>query len=88
MVSLVTEWIEQNGGIEWITTETQKRADRLYAAIDESKLFYCPNATASRSKINVVFRSKSHDDELENRFVKIAESQGLVGLKEHRSEGD
>ncbi len=87
MISLVTEWIQQNGGIHWITKATQDRADRLYATIDNSDLFYCPNALDSRSKMNVVFRSKTHDDTLESQFVKSAEAAGLVGLKGHRSAG-
>ncbi|NBV41647.1 3-phosphoserine/phosphohydroxythreonine transaminase [bacterium] len=77
-ISLVTQWIRENGGIKWIEAETSRRAESLYNAIEASELFYCPNEKAFRSKMNVVFRSKAHDDDLENRFVKQAESQGLI----------
>jgi len=87
IISLVTQWILENGGISWIEAQTARRAETLYASIDNSGMFYCPNRTEDRSKMNVVFRSKDHNDELENRFVKEAEAAGMIGLKGHRSAG-
>lgn len=87
IVSLVTQWILANGGISWIERETTRRANQLYTAIDNSDLFYCPNRKEDRSRMNVVFRSKTHDDALESRFVKEAEAAGMIGLKGHRSAG-
>jgi phosphoserine aminotransferase len=87
LVSLVTKWILDNGGIAWMEEQTSQRAARLYNAIDQSELFYCPNEVSVRSKMNVVFRTKAHDDALESRFVKEAEAQGMTGLKGHRSAG-
>ena len=87
IVSLVTQWILANGGIHWIEKETTQRASRLYQAIDASGMFYCPNRPEDRSKMNVDFRSKTHDDALESLFVKEAEALGMIGLKGHRSAG-
>ena len=87
LVSLVTEWMLSNGGIDWVQSQTESRAARLYSAIDNSDIFYCPNEPASRSPMNVVFRSKVHDEALESRFVKEAEEKGMTGLKGHRSAG-
>lgn len=87
VISLVTQWILGNGGIQWIENETSARAAKLYDAIDSSANFYAPVSGDDRSKMNVVFKAKSHDEAVESRFVKEAEATGLVGLKGHRSAG-
>jgi len=54
--------------------------------IDGSGGFYRGHAKLeSRSVMNVTFRLPTED--LENRFAKAAEAQGLIGLKGHRSVG-
>ena len=85
-VSLVLRWLEEEiGGLGKMEALNREKADLLYGAIDGSG-FYAGTAEAeSRSLMNVTFRLPS--EELEGRFVKEAASEGLGGLKGHRSVG-
>ncbi|MGE4170106.1 MAG: 3-phosphoserine/phosphohydroxythreonine transaminase [Candidatus Margulisiibacteriota bacterium] len=85
MIGLVLDWIESLGGLRGIENRNEEKATTLYNAIDASKLFYCPNEQAFRSKMNVVFRS--HKPELDEQFLKEASAAGLKELKGHRSVG-
>lgn len=58
----------------------------VYETIDESDGFYSsPISHADRSHMNVVFRLPTED--LEAQFIADAVSEGMVGLKGHRSVG-
>jgi phosphoserine aminotransferase len=82
----VLEWLEKRGGLEWMEKRNQAKADLLYGAIDQRADFYrAPVEKKSRSQMNVVFRLPS--PELEDKFVKAAEKENMVGLKGHRSVG-
>jgi phosphoserine aminotransferase len=86
MVSLVLKWLEDAGGVEAIYQRNQEKAALIYDEIDRSNGFYRGHAEKnSRSLMNVTFRLPS--EELEQKFVSEATSQGLVGLKGHRSVG-
>lgn len=86
MVSLVLKWLEDLGGVEAIYKHNQEKAALIYDAIDQSSGFYRGHAEKnSRSLMNVTFRLPS--TELEEKFVREATDQGLVGLKGHRSVG-
>lgn len=86
MVNLVLQWIENNGGLSAMEQHNQQKARLIYTAIDESGGFYrSPVAADSRSFMNIVFRLPKED--LEKKFVSDAATQGLVGLKGHRSVG-
>ena len=86
MVSLVLKWLEDQGGVEAIYKHNQEKAALIYDAIDQSSGFYQGHAEKnSRSLMNVTFRLPS--TELEEKFVREATDQGLVGLKGHRSVG-
>jgi phosphoserine aminotransferase len=88
IVGLVMEWIESEGGIAGIETRNSAKAKLLYDAIDGSGGFYkCPVETASRSKMNVVFRVAGGDEAVEKEFAKEAAAAGLVGTPGHRSVG-
>jgi len=87
LVGLVTEWIERQGGLVAIEKKNEEKANRLYDAIDKSGFYRAPVEKADRSRMNVVFRIKEGDEELEKRFVKESEASGLSGLKGHRSAG-
>ncbi len=87
MVALVMEWMADEGGIAAIQKRNEEKADLLYQAIDNSELFYCPVEPGSRSKMNVVFRAKGDDEELEARCIAAASAAGLKTLKGHRSVG-
>jgi phosphoserine aminotransferase len=86
LVNLVLGWIEAEGGLGAMERRNDDKAKRLYAAIEARPDYYrCPVETASRSKMNVVFRLPS--EALEEQFVQEATRAGMVGLKGHRSVG-
>jgi phosphoserine aminotransferase len=86
MVRNVLRWVEDQGGLPAMEARNRAKADRLYGVIEAFPDFYsCPVEPASRSVMNVVWRLPS--EELEARFVAEAKTQGMFGLKGHRSVG-
>ncbi|MCU0682048.1 MAG: 3-phosphoserine/phosphohydroxythreonine transaminase [Polyangiaceae bacterium] len=86
VVCLVLRWLADKGGLAAIEAESMRKADAVYAALDEFSSFYeAPVERASRSRVNVVFRMPS--PALEAKFFAGAEERGLVGLRGHRSVG-
>ncbi len=86
MTLLTLQWIKSIGGMKEIERRRDEKAGIIYSAIDSSGGYYkSPVDKASRSRMNVVWRLQSED--LEDKFIKEAEKQGLDGLKGHRSVG-
>ncbi|MCA9572830.1 MAG: 3-phosphoserine/phosphohydroxythreonine transaminase [Myxococcales bacterium] len=85
VVERVCAWIEAEGGVAEMARRTEARAQQLYGAIDASDFWTGRVQPASRSRMNVAFRTPSAD--LDARFVAEAEAAGLRGLKGHRSAG-
>jgi phosphoserine aminotransferase len=85
MVKLVTDWIIEQGGLEIIEEINDTKSECLYETLDSSSFYITPVESASRSKMNVVFRLPS--EELEAKFIREAAENGMVGLKGHRSVG-
>ena len=86
MISLVTDWVKDQGGLTAIEANNSRKAEMLYAAIDASEGFYRnPVKADSRSKMNVIWRLPT--EELEAEFVKESIAAGMLGLKGHRSVG-
>jgi phosphoserine aminotransferase len=85
MLSLVIQWLIDQGGLEAIAKINQRKAAKLYAEIDRTGFYRGTAQKDSRSLMNVTFRLPSED--LEKQFVKEAEADGLDGLKGHRSVG-
>jgi phosphoserine aminotransferase len=86
MVGLVLGWLKEMGGLNEIARRNAAKAGLVYQAIDSSGGFYRGHARPdSRSRMNVTFRLPS--EELEKKFAKESEAQGLIGLKGHRSVG-
>lgn len=73
------------GGLGAMYQLNLKKAEKLYAYIDESKLYSCPVAKEDRSLMNLVFITG--DSELDKKFVAEAKAEGLVNLGGHRSIG-
>lgn len=82
---LMFEWLKESGGIAEIEKQNRKKADLLYEAIETSKLYRSPVAKESRSLTNIPF--VTGDAELDDSFIKQAESKGMINLKGHRSVG-
>ena len=75
------------GGIREIEKIDIAKAAKLYDAIDSSKMFVGTAAAEDRSIMNVCFVMKPEYAELEKEFSEFAASQGMVGIKGHRSVG-
>ncbi|KAF6206882.1 hypothetical protein GE061_018118 [Apolygus lucorum] len=85
-VGLVFQWIEGQGGLAEMEKRATYKSSAVYSVIDGSKGFYsCPVEKESRSKMNIPFRIKT--EELEQLFLKEAQTKGMIQLKGHRSVG-
>lgn len=85
-MSLVLQWILDNGGLAGIEKINRDKANLLYNEIDKSDGYYRGTVEpASRSIMNICFRMAS--EELEAKFIAEGKNAGFVGLKGHRSVG-
>jgi phosphoserine aminotransferase len=84
-LGLVMKWLRAQGGLAAIARINERKAAKLYAAIDRTGFYRGTAEKDSRSLMNVTFRLPS--EELESSFVKEATAAGLDGLKGHRSVG-
>ncbi len=81
-------WIKANGGVEAMEKINVEKAKILYDEIDRNKLFQATvQNKEDRSRMNVCFVMTPEYAELEKEFDIFATSQGMVGLKGHRSVG-
>jgi phosphoserine aminotransferase len=80
-------WVKDMGGLKAMDKLADDRANLLYGAIDDSKMFRCPVVKEDRSRMNIVFVLEEQYKHLEEDFVKFASSKNCVGLKGHRSVG-
>jgi phosphoserine aminotransferase len=86
IISLVCEWLRDQGGVSAMAAKNQAKAKLLYDTIDGSDGFYTGHAERdARSLMNVTFRLPTA--ELETQFCAEATALGLGGLKGHRSVG-
>ena len=85
MAGLVFEWIKEQGGLKAMGEINQRKADKLYATIDNSGFYANPVPKANRSWMNVPFTLA--DANLDSYFLAGATEQGLITLKGHRSVG-
>ena len=82
---LVFEWIKEQGGLSAMAEINQRKAQKLYAAIDNSDFYQSPVPEAYRSWMNVPFTLANPD--LDALFLEQAAENNLVTLKGHRSVG-
>ena len=85
VAKLVYEWILGLGGLEKMKEMNQKKASLLYDYLDSQDYYNAPVEKESRSMMNVTF--VTGDADLDKKFAKEAEAQGLKNLKGHRSVG-
>ncbi|MBM7702680.1 3-phosphoserine/phosphohydroxythreonine transaminase [Metabacillus iocasae] len=86
MLSLVLEWVKEQGGLDAIEKQNEKKASMLYECMDMYGDFYTPHADKdSRSLMNVTFTLP--DKDRTTSFLQLAEEKGFVGLSGHRSVG-
>lgn len=84
-ISLVCEWLEGLGGLTAMQEINERKAKKLYSAIDDSPFYSGVAEAGSRSKMNVCFTLQNAD--LQGKFLTEAGAAGMVGLKGHRSVG-
>jgi len=82
---LVFQWLISQGGLEAMAARNQRKADKLYAAVDGSGFYNNPVEVESRSWMNIPFTLA--DAQLDAEFLKQSEAEGLCNLKGHRSVG-
>jgi phosphoserine aminotransferase len=82
---LVFDWLKEQGGLEAMAKINERKAMKLYAAIDESGFYKNPVDKACRSWMNVPFTLP--DSKLDKPFLDEAKAAGLTNLKGHRVVG-
>jgi phosphoserine aminotransferase len=85
VADLVFQWLLDRGGLEAMAAVNQRKADKLYGAIDASDFYTNPVERDCRSRMNVPFILA--DDALDAAFLEESAAAGLTNLKGHRSVG-
>ncbi len=85
LAGLVFAWIKERGGLEKMAEVNERKAAKLYAAIDGSGFYANPVDVPCRSWMNVPFTLA--DAELDAKFLEEAKKENLITLKGHRSVG-
>lgn len=85
IAGLVFKWIKAGGGLAEMARVNERKAKKLYAAIDTSSYYSNPVSPDSRSWMNIPFTCG--DGSRDVAFLEGAKSAGLHTLKGHRSVG-
>ena len=85
MAGLGFQWLKEFGGLAAMGETNQRKAEKLYAAIDNSGFYKNPVTKQYRSWMNIPFTL--NNPELDADFLAAAKAAGLVTLKGHRSVG-
>jgi len=85
VADLVLQHLIDRGGLTAVAEENERKATKLYAAIDDSDFYSNPVAKENRSRMNVPFILA--DANLDQAFLQQAQETGLANLKGHRSVG-
>jgi len=85
LAGLVFDWLKGKGGLQAMAAINERKAKKLYTAIDGSDFYNNPVDTRYRSWMNIPFTLA--DADLDARFLEGAKATGLVTLKGHRSVG-
>jgi phosphoserine aminotransferase len=79
--------LKANGGLAVMQKKNEAKADLLYSAIDNSKMFVGTAVKEDRSLMNVCFVMKPEYKEFEADFLKFATERGMDGIKGYRTVG-
>ncbi|MFP4154205.1 MAG: 3-phosphoserine/phosphohydroxythreonine transaminase [Halothiobacillaceae bacterium] len=85
MAGLVFKWLKERGGLSAMAETNERKAKKLYDAIDGNDFYHNPVDPYCRSWMNVPFILK--DDALDKTFLAEAAEAGLTTLSGHRSVG-
>ena len=81
------KWVKSMGGVAAVHELNEKKAKTLYDEIDRNPLFVGTAAVEDRSSMNVCFVMAPGKEDLQDEFLSYAKSQGMIGIKGHRSVG-
>lgn len=81
------QWVKEQGGVAAMQSAALRRSEALYAEIDRNSLFVGTAAVEDRSQMNVCFVMAPGYEHLQDEFLALASSRGIVGIKGHRSVG-
>jgi phosphoserine aminotransferase len=85
VMSLVFQWVKEQGGVKAMEERIKKRSQKLYEYIDHTGFYLNRVEKRYRSRVNVVFSLQ--DEKLSSQFLEEAGKIGLVNLKGHRLAG-
>jgi phosphoserine aminotransferase len=83
--ALVFEWLKEQGGVAAMAKVNERKAAKLYAAIDGSAFYSNPVERPYRSRMNIPFTLA--DPALDKVFLQESKAAGLANLKGHRVVG-
>lgn len=85
-VALLTlRWLKKEGGVAEMETRNNKKADLFYNTLDSLPVFKGVVNKKDRSIMNAVFTID--DPSMEKEFLELCKTEGMVGVKGHRSVG-
>lgn len=82
---LTLRWLKQQGGVPVMEKRNEEKSALFYNTLDSLPLFKGPVAKQDRSKMNAVFLLE--DAALEKEFLELCKTEGMIGVKGHRSVG-
>ncbi len=85
VVMLTLRWLKKQGGIPALEKINLEKANLFYETLDALPVFKGPVAKEDRSVMNAVFIIEN--PVLEKEFLDRCKSEGMVGVKGHRSVG-
>ena len=85
IAGLVFRWAREQGGVLAMQRAAERKAAKLYTAIDESSFYHSPVRIADRSLMNVPFTLA--EPRLDGAFLAGAEARRILNIRGHRSVG-
>lgn len=85
VVLLTLRWLKEQGGVAAIEKRNNEKASLFYDTLDQLPVFKGPVAKIDRSHMNAVFVMEN--PALEKEFLDLCKSEGMIGIKGHRSVG-
>jgi len=85
LAGLIFAWMKEQGGLTKMAEINERKASKLYTAIDSSGFYANPVDVPCRSWMNIPFTLA--DADLDARFLDEAKKENLTTLKGHRSVG-
>lgn len=79
VMKLMVEWMLSIGGLEELKRRNEHKASLIYDELDNSDYYTAPVNSKCRSMMNIRFHTDNKD--LDEKFIKEAEAQGLVNLR-------